>query len=179
MAGSVDAVDVDLAFSGVGTLYRGYFGMEAAVGALGVGLGPCLEDNARVVITYDDEERIGRIVLDTDPQSLSCLATGAGGADVTAMTPVTRALAAYRDTIASSRDFRVASFRIGVTLRSGAKLCTAWAAGQYPPDGTTFSSCVTLAGVEKCMPGEHEFGVQTLTLSEASDQTYWAACNGL
>jgi len=178
VAGSAQAVDDHLAFEGVGTQYRGYFAHEDAVVALGEALGSCVSERARVVVTWNDEERIGRIILDTEPDQLRCVPQGEGAADLTGLTGVTRGLASYRDTIASSRDLRVASFRVGVTVRYGAKLCTAWSGGQFPPDGSSFAACPSLAGVETCLEGRPQEGVTSFVFQRPEDQRYWASCFG-
>ena len=173
-----EAVDVTLAFSGVGALHRGYFGTPEHVGRLGTGLGACLRAPGRVVVSWDEEERIGRIVLDTAPEALSpaCVPKMTPeGLDMSPVAPIGTSLAAYRDAIGGHFDLRVSSFRIGVSLFKGPHLCTLWAAGQFPPDGTTWSGCVGMGGVEQCAIDDRRAPLTVLPF-DGEDRRYLASC---
>jgi hypothetical protein len=156
VGGNGEAVQIGLQFNGVSPLYQGYFATEDWVAALGASLGDCLSGEADIVVSYDSEARIGRILVSTTPDELRCLPSVTGDTlDLTALEPIGRALAAYRDTIAAERDIRIASFRSGVRLLRGTDLCEVYIGGQFPPDGTTFSPCVTLLGHETCLGDRH------------------------
>lgn len=162
-----EAVDVHLGFDDVNTLYRGFFGDDEAVAALGTALGRCLDEPAAVTIAYDAEERIGRIVLQVWPRKTPCRGrTEEGRVALDALEPLGKALAAYRDRVAARYDFRVASFRIGLSYPHGTEICTLWAAGQYPPDGTRWSPCVSFAGRSICAAGVPAEGVTALAFDD-------------
>jgi hypothetical protein len=168
---------VTLAFAGVGGLHRSYFGTPEHVGRLGKELGACLKGTARVVISWDEEERIGRIVLDAQPEALAAcpIQMTDGGADVTSLAPIGQALATYRDAIGGHFDLRVSSFRIGVSMLKGAHLCTLWAAGQFPPDGKTWSGCVGMGGVEQCAAEDRHAPLTVLPFS-GEELRYLSGC---
>ena len=76
--------------------------------------------------------------------------------------------------MAGGFDLRVASFQVGATFARGPNLCTVWAAGQNPPDGTTFSPCIELGGREVCAGARRE-GATRVALSGA-DLAYAREC---
>lgn len=155
--GGAGSVPVEVQFDGVSPLYRGYFATPEWVAELGRGLGSCVTGRAVVVVSYDTVENLGKIVLHAEPQDLSCHARPGGDAlDVSALAPITTALGRYRDTLAAQRDVRLASFRVGIRVVEGMNICDLWAGGQFPPDGSTFSPCVGLAGNETCLGERHE-----------------------
>lgn len=161
-----DAADVALAFAGVSPLYQGYFSTESWVGPLAQDLGRCFDGLVEVVISYDSEDHIGRILVQADRSDFRCAPTaGAQGLAVSPLRPIGQALARYRDTIANARDLRIGSFRIGVRIVRGARQCDLYWAGQFPPDGTTMSPCVTLQGHEICLGDRHQ-GVDTIAWPE-------------
>ncbi|MBX2803603.1 MAG: hypothetical protein KTR31_38345 [Myxococcales bacterium] len=154
---SAEGVDVALAFVDISPLYRGYFATQEWVATLGKDLGACFGDTVEVVISYDMETRIGRILVQTSWTDLGCRpAMGPEGVDLTPLQPLGRALARYRDAIAAARDVRIASFRSGIRLVQGGEICDLIIGGQFPPDGTTFSGCITLRGHEVCLGERHE-----------------------
>jgi len=171
--------EVRLQFDSVSRLHQGYFGDPKMLSLLREGIAGCALGPTDVVISYDSEEHIGRMVLYADTSGLRCkpLATS-NGFDLRPLVPVTQALAAYRDKVAALRDYRVSSFRIGVNFMKGVNLCTLWSFGQYPPDGTTFSPCVDFAGVPRCGRGVAERGVDLLQFSKLEDQQYLVKCFG-
>lgn len=176
--GSGDSAAVKLRFSGVSNLHMGYFSNEEALASLGAGLSSCTS-SADVVVSYNTETRIGNIVLSTGPRDLSCRPQlESGGWELSALEPIGRALADYRDHIAATRDYRVSSFRVGMAYLRGANLCTLYISGQYPPDGSRWSPCVDFGGVPHCGVGTAEDGVTTLTFETRDDDGYLSTCLG-
>ena len=170
-------VPVELQFFGVGPLHKGFFTDPEAVTALSRALGPCVEGTAQVRVRWDAEERIGRLRLKVPPDGLTCLpVTTDEGWDLSPLEPVGRALAAYRDRVAGAFDYRLASFRLGVSFTRGSHQCVLKAAGQHPPDGTRWSPCVDFAGVERCGEGSREDGVTTLSFADERSRRDLAAC---
>ena len=179
MVGNDDAVAVTLQFRGVGPQYQNYFSQPEFVGALGTALGACQVDEAVVLITYDSENWIGTITLESSPDRLVCPGGFSdAGVDLTAMSPIGVALASYRDQVSSTYDIRIASFRVGVSLLRNTHLCTFWIGGQYPPDGSAWSPCVSFAGNEHCAAGEKTTGTQILAFDSDEDRRYVEACFG-
>lgn len=171
-----DAVDIGLGFVGVSSLYQGYFSTEEWVAALGRDLGACFDGYVEISISYDNEHHIGRILVTTTSGELRCAPRpGAGGVETTGMQPIGRALAKYRDTVANARDLRVGSFRIGVRILHGTAMCDLYWGGQFPPDGTTMSPCITLQGHEVCGGRRHE-GLTTLPWPEGEAGRILRAC---
>lgn len=169
-------VPIELQFDGVGDLHQRYFGDPAIVTQLATDLGACFKDRAVLRIAYDTEKRIGRIRLYADPATLTCRPGRTGDAvDLSALEPIGRGLAAYRDTVAGRFDYRVASFRIDLEALSGMHLCRLDLAGQFPPDGSTWSACVSLQGEQVCN-GAPTDGVRALTLQPKKHADYLAAC---
>lgn len=172
--GEGTAVDVELHFHGVGELYQRFFSDPSAVGALGRALGPCLNETAQVVVSYDGERRIGRIRLRVPPGGASCMPAEADGAySLRPIQPIGAALAAYRDALAASFDLRIQSFEIGLQLTRGTHTCVLRAAGDHPPSGSLWSPCVGMAG-DKCAAGEA--GVATLSFADGADMAYARKC---
>ena len=171
------SVDVELRFHGVGGLHRTFFSDADAVSALGRALGPCVVQTAQVVVSYDQETRIGRIVLKVPPDGLRCLPRAAGDAvDLSPLEPVGVALASYRDALAGGYDYRLASFRVGVTATRGARSCSLWLAGDHPPDGRRWSPCVTVPTGELCAEGSAEEGITVLVMPDRHGRDYVRAC---
>jgi len=154
---------VRLELQGLSRMYRYHFSEAEFTDPLAEALGTCFEGWVDVVVAYDNEERQGRIYVHTPHDRLRCrpLVTGAG-LDVRPLAPIGRALAQYRDALASQRDFRLANFLTGVRVVQGVHVCDLWAEGQNPPDGTTFSGCVTLQGHEVCTVDDRREGLQRI-----------------
>lgn len=176
--GGAGSVPVEVQFDGVSPLYRGYFSTTGWVAELGRGLGGCVTGRAVVIVTYDSVENLGTIRLHAEPADLTCLGRFDGDAlDVSALTPITRALARYRDTLAAERDVRLASFRIGLRVVEGMNVCDLWAGGQFPPDGSTFDPCVGVAGNEVCL-GERHAGTTALVARDPAVEKTLQRCFG-
>lgn len=127
-------------------------------------------------VTYDTENRVGRIFLKVPPGALhACLPRVDGsGVDLAPLVPLGRALAAYRDRVSGHFDVRVASFRVGASFVRGSYLCNAWLGGQHPPDGSTFSPCLTTAAHDLC-GGDPHVGVVRVPLG-GDDLAYAKEC---
>jgi hypothetical protein len=175
----LEPTEVRLQFGSVSRLHQGYFGDPKMLAPLREGIAGCALGPTDVLVSYDSEKRIGRIVLYADTSGLRCKPEAtAKGFDLQPVIPVTQAMARYRDKVAAMRDYRVSNFRIGVNFVQGVKLCTLWSSGQYPPDGTTWSPCVDFAGVPHCGRGVAERGVDLLQFPKREDQEYLAKCFG-
>jgi len=157
------AVDVRLAFDGVSSMYRYYFEEDEFVEPLGQALGACFDDWVDLVVSYDSETRQGRIFVQTPRERLGCkpLVTEPG-LDVRPLAVIGKALARYRDALAGARDVRLANFRTGLRVVQGVRICDLWTAGQHPPDGSTFSGCVTLQGHEICATDDRSEGLERI-----------------
>ncbi len=167
---------VELRFFEVGALHQGYFSDTSAVGALSQAMGPCISQTAQVLVAYDQERRIGRILLKAPPGGLMCAPSQQGdGIDLSGLVPVGRALAAYRDDVAARFDYRVASFKIGVSFTRGARSCDLFFGGTHPPDGTAFHPCLHCATGATCALGGDE-GVTTLRFSDRQSARYVEEC---
>ena len=144
VVGDGRAVGVELQFVGLSGLIQGFMADARIVARLGNELGPCIASELAVVrATWDSEIRIGTITLELEPADLACLPKVADGSvDVSALEPLNRALANYRDEVSNNYDLRIQSFRTGIKVLSGMNHCALWSGGQYPPDGSTFSRCV-------------------------------------
>jgi len=180
VGGEGGAASVGLQFRGISPLYQGYFGDEKLVGQLGVALGACADGAVDVVVSYSNETRIGTVFVQTDPKSAVCVPTRTGEEfDLSPMVPIATALAQYRDALSANYDLRIASFKTGVTWLSGTNLCSVWAGGQYPPDGSTFSPCLDFAGNATCGKGARDEGVVLLQMQTPEDTAYVRRCFGL
>lgn len=171
-----DAVPLELQFIGVGDLHRGWFADPAIAGPLSIGLGECMSGLTVVSIRYDEQTRIGRIRLVVHtPASFTCSIGRGTTVSLEPLQPVGRALAAYRDSVAGSFDYRVASFRIELEVRSGLEICELDLAGQFPPDGSTWSPCVNLGGDIGCA-GPRDVGVASFAFPDPAHTAYLAGC---
>ena len=172
------AASVALGFGGVSPLYQGYFTTEDWVGRLGRDLGGCFDGTVAVLITYDSENHVGRILVQTGLAELGCRPkAGPDGVDLAALRPVGAALARYRDTVAGARDLRVGSFRTGLRLVQRGEICDLYFGGQFPPDGSRFSPCMGLRGFEVCVGDRHE-GVLTLPWPPGEGREVLSTCVG-
>lgn len=172
------AVPVELQFAGVGALHQRYFADDDILVALSETLGACVQDRAVVRVEYDNDTRIGKIRILEDAKQLTCHSTrSANTVDVSALAPLGKALASYRDTIAARFDFRIASFKIELEAVAGTHGCLLTLGGQFPPDGSTWSSCPTLGGESKC-GGPKRDGVSVFAFESDTDAAYLNTCLG-
>ena len=151
-------------------MHKGFLSDTAIVGGLGTGLGGCVEGTAQVLARWNAEERVGWLQLKVPPGGLSCMPQPhpEGGWDLSPLVPVAVALANYRDRAAAQYDFRFASFNVGISFTRGAHQCLLRLAGQHPPDGSQFSACVDIAGVQHCTGGGADDGVLRLAHTGAA-----------
>jgi hypothetical protein len=182
VVGDPDAATVSLQFQGVSPLYQNFFSQEKMVGPFATALGACVHGAVDVIIRYDSEQRIGYILARPDARAFGCTPTplDSGGYDLTPMGPASVALAGYRDAVAASYDLRISSFRTGVEFLRGTKMCTLELAGQYPPDGSSWSACPKFAGNERCVRSglTRLDGVTELAYAQREHAAYLSACFG-
>ncbi len=179
LPGGTDAAAVELRFYNISDLHRGFFADPRFSSKLGTELGVCVTGTAQVVISYDSDKWLGRMVLKIPPDQLraECLPKVTGSTvDLTPLQPVGVALANYRDVVSANTDFRLASFRVGTSFTRGANQCVLQIAGQYPPDGRRWSPCVAFAGIDRCGAGDKIKGVTTLEFTEQRDAAALSAC---
>lgn len=171
------AVPVELTFFNITPFYKGLFATRERVLALGEGLGGCLTDNAQVHVSYNNETRIGKVMLKVPPGVFSCPTPHIdGGVDLSALEPLGVALSEYRGDIAAKADIRIQSFQLGLTLTRGTRVCDVMLGGVKPEDGTRFHPCVSMAGEERCARGETDAGVQRFVFDDAEAASYLQAC---
>ena len=171
------SVPIVIVYDGIGPLHQGFFNTAELVTALSAGLGGCVSDTAEVVVSYDSDQRIGRIVLHTVGDQLRCKPAIADGAvDLAPLQPIGRALAAYRDGVAGQFDLRIGSFRAGIRVIRGPQQCEVWLGGQYPPDGSTFSPCVTLQGRDQCFADDRTEGVTQVRVGDPTAMGWLDGC---
>lgn len=164
-------------FVGVGRQYQGYMNDADVGAALSTALSACFPDETFLLASYDEATRVGKFALQVDAGSTPCRPQPHGdGYDLSGAAHLTTALAAYRDGLAAKYDVRLASFRVGVTYRSGTNLCTLWATGGHPPDGTRFSACIERLGVA-CPHDTDEAGVTWIAVT-ADDRSALRSCFG-
>jgi len=169
-------VPIELQFVGVGDLHQRWFGDTSIATDLSAALGTCMTDRAVIQISYDEDERIGRIRLYLDGDHSTCKpAIIDSSVELTPVQPLGEALARYRDAVAGRFDLRVSSFRIEIEMLAGTHGCVLHLGGQYPPDGSTWSSCVELGGEDVCV-GPRDEGTALLRFPQQDHARYLAAC---
>ncbi len=172
-----DAVPIQLRFTRISGLHRGYFGQEALVAALGKALGRCTDHTVEVHVSWSQEALTGRIQAILPPGTTACGPTAVpGGFDLRPLVPITQALARYRDAVAGTSDFRISSFQVGVDLVGARTVCRLRIAGQHPPDGTRFHPCVRVGGDQICGAGDPDEGVVRLQLDDPASRKALATC---
>jgi hypothetical protein len=165
-ASATGGVSLELRFTNISALHRRFFSDPELMVDLAERLAPCISGVAPVVVTYDGEARRGHIVLDVPRSSLTCSAVHDGAVDVSALTPLSEAVASYRNAVAGLKDIRVFSFDAGVFVRDGIGWASLFAYGQEPSDGTSLHPCVGLDGLERCTKAEPDQGVLRYALEE-------------
>ncbi len=161
--GADSKVDVRFVFEDVSKMYRYIFSEKEFTEPLAKALATCFDEWVDVVVHYDNEERVGSIYVHTPSNRVRCPPRVTDpGLDVRPLAPIGRALANYRDQIAGSRDVRIANFRTGIVVFQGVDICGLWTEGQNPPDGSTFSGCVTLKGNEVCTTEDRDEGLERI-----------------
>lgn len=156
----VAPVDVNMAFSGISNLHRGFFLQRKGVQELGRALGRCFSKAVTVEVGYSNDELKGYIYLVTSERTGKCVPkSDAAGLDLSSLQNIGGALAVYRDFVAGTSDFRISNFKIGIRYEEPTYSCALVAMGQNPPDGTTWSICPEDTRAEKC-PEKSIFGSQ-------------------
>lgn len=164
------AIPIQLRFTTVGKLHQGFFGRPELVREVGAGLGACTSHTVDLDVVWSQADLEGRIVAVMPQDSSECRPVlSDNGIDLTPLVPVSRAVAAYRDAVAGSSDFRIANFAVGVDLTRQGVVCRLRAAGQHPPDGTRYDPCVSVNGTPVCAQGSADAGVQRLVFSDNKD----------
>lgn len=164
-AASDGGIDVDIAYSQIGTLHRGYFGDDSLVSGLSRSADACVESTLDLVVTYQERERIGHVVGSLPKSQLRCYITESpDGLVLDALRPLGQALARYRNAVAEAKDIRVYAFRTGISVRDDKGSGIFWLEGQDPIEGTTFAPCVTVDARKYCAPGKRSDGFTTLKL---------------
>lgn len=150
---------VELAFTGVGPLHKNFFSQSAPLGTLVEALGDCV-DQATVRVSWEEEIRLGHITLEVAPDKLRCApALREDGLDLSSVEPIGRALANYRDMVAGTYDFRVASFRVAFRMVRPGPDCLLKLGGDFPPDGSRWNACVEIGDRVVCGTDEDDEGV--------------------
>lgn len=138
-------------YEGVGPLYQGFFNDADAGDALARAAQACVGDTTYLYVSYDTTTRTGRLTLRVEPDVMTCRpAQVDGGWQTSPSFPLSRALAQYRDTLASAYDLRIAAFHVQVAVRSTRSMCTLRAEGTHPPDGNGYAACVLHGLEERC-----------------------------
>ncbi|MFT6146578.1 MAG: hypothetical protein ACJAZO_000751 [Myxococcota bacterium] len=138
-------------YEGVSPLYRGFFNDAAAGDALARAAQACVGDTTYLYVSYDTETRTGRLTLRVEPNVATCRPVQVdGGWQTSPSFPLSRALAHYRDALASAYDLRIAAFHVQVAVRTTRSMCTLRAEGTHPPDGDGFGACVLHGLEERC-----------------------------
>lgn len=151
VSGNPSAVPVQLRFSGVSGLHQGFFMRDSGLRGLGQGLATCTEHAVAVDVVWNQEELEGRLVAEALLDSSTCAPRAIDdGIDVRELTSLSRAVAAYRDDVAGRSDFRIANFKVAVDAVALGTVCRFRAAGQHPPDGTSFDRCIRIGGERVC-----------------------------
>ena len=140
-----------LVWEGIGPLHKSFFSDAEATQALAADLGPWLRETVDVTIRYNSEDMVGDILIKLAPDQLRRPPAASGERiQLQDLAPITKALAAYRSTVAGRFDYRVESFRVRLESYRGARVCQFLLAGAPPPDGSLISPCVSVNGQKQC-----------------------------
>ncbi|MFT5586498.1 MAG: hypothetical protein ACI9VR_004097 [Cognaticolwellia sp.] len=148
-AEGAELVPIEIVWDGIGALHKSYFSEQEGVTALSVALAPYIQGTVQLRVSFNQEEHLGKIRIQLPPGSLINLVP-ASPAQLQQLSPITAALAVYRDHVSNRFDLRVQSFRIGLDFFRGPVHCGIRAGGDPPPDGRLVSPCVLVNGEEKC-----------------------------
>jgi hypothetical protein len=167
-----------LRFEGVSRLHQGYFSAPVLLRHFAEGLTGCV-GTVDLEIAYDTPNRLGTLTMAIDPDELLCKPTqDESGIHLRPLEPMGRALAAYRDSVASSYDYRVATFEGWLRTRGGEVSCGLKLAGQYPPDGSTWSPCVEVGQNGPRCTSRDNLGVDVLPVGGEAEFDYGVSCWG-
>ncbi len=161
------AVPIQLRFTSVSQLHQGFFLRESGLRGLGRELAACTDHAVAVDVVWSQAELEGRLVAEVPRTSSRCEPEQLeAGLDLAPLTAVAGAVARYRDDVAGRSDFRIASFKVAVDVVSRGAVCRFSAAGQHPPDGSSFDRCVRIGGDVVCGDGEPGAGVTRIVSSD-------------
>lgn len=139
-------VPVEVQFSGVETLSRGWLSEDVALERLSLALASCVDGVAVVLVAPDVAGQL-RAVLDVPARQNRCVARRRGTVvDVAALLPAATGLVAWRDGIASIHD-ALGGMQVGVRVSDARGGVTVWA------DGDAFAGCVGVDGEDTCFDG--------------------------
>lgn len=152
-----EAIPVEVRHYNLSELYQAFVSDERAMENLGRRLAGRVSPPAQVRVSYDDTTRMGRLLLVVPPDQLLVDIPHEGNrVDLSALAPLTVAMAKWRDELAQRFDIRIQSFEVGVAFFRGATVCNFDITGGNPPDGTVVSPCVQVRGEERCGTPEPE-----------------------
>ena len=155
------SIDVDLVFSNISSIHRGFFVQSKAVSNLKNALASCFSKKTTVEVGYTSKTLKGRIVLVSNGDLGLCKPVWTQEAvDLQPWIPIGQALAQYRDYVAGTSDFRISNFEVGVRIEKENSSCFWPIQGQHPPDGTMWSMCPSVDGTPVC--GNSQAPTQTL-----------------
>ena len=178
LPGSSPPTTLQLRFEGVSRLHQGYFSAPVLLRKLAEGLAGCV-GTVDVEIAYDTPKRLGTITMAVEPEELFCKPEReASGINLRPLEPLGRALASYRSSVASSYDVRVATFEVWLRTRGGEVSCGLKLAGQYPPDGSTWSPCVEVGQSGPRCTSRDNLGVDVLPVTGEGTVDYGVSCWG-
>lgn len=144
-------VPIEITWEGVGPYYQGLFQDQAKLTALSEGLAPWLNGPVQLFIRYDSENFIGHILVRVPPDALRApVRLTEASVMLSDLSPITTALATYRNDLAGAYDVRIQSFVVGLDFYRGPVHCRVVPAGEPPPDGTRVSPCPLINGAEVC-----------------------------
>lgn len=151
----VEVAGAQLRFTGVGALHRKFFADPTLVADLPASLAGCVPGPIGLAVRWSDAEMAGSVQVEVEAGALRCAARADGATlDVTALAPMLKAVAAWRDRVAAGRDLRVAAFRTGVVVRGAAGEVALWGAGRGETAGLAVEPCVDLDGGQVCAVGD-------------------------
>lgn len=146
-----DPVQVVLVWDGISHLHQSFFADPEIVTSLSAGLTGEVHGPANVYVRYDSKKFTGSVRLQLRPDTLVRKPRRSGDSILLQdLAPITVALARYRSDVASRKDYRIESFKIGVESFRGPRACVFEVAGRPPPDGRLVSPCVEINGKQRC-----------------------------
>ena len=146
-----EPIQIELIWNGIGPLYKGFFTEQVPLTELSKRLAPHVAPPAQLHISWDQDAMLGGIRLEVPPGGFRTEPTVTEGVlSVSQLTPITVALAAYRDAIAGRFDIRIQSFVVGLDRTRGPAQCRIGITGTPPPDGANLDPCLLLNGRSVC-----------------------------
>ena len=172
-------VELYLEFTGLSPLHQGFFQDAQMTMALSDGLSTCVDGPVVLAVRYDTPTRIGVLELQVERSQLRCSPVfGEGTVDLSAWSPLGASLATYREAVAGRYDLRLSSFRTRLRVARQSDACMFELTGQFPPDGSTWSSCVAFEGLPERCQVDRAIGVTLLETPTDAMRAPLAACLG-